>query len=56
MKLNLGCGSKLLTGYTNVDKFDFYKRAEKAFTVVMTGDLRIYANLLLVKGVTTWES
>ena len=40
----------------DIDKFDFYKRAEKAFTVVMTGDLRIYANLLLVKGVTTWES
>jgi L-fucose mutarotase len=39
-----------------IEKFDFYKRAENAFTVVMTGDLRIYANLLLVKGVTTWES
>ena len=28
----------------DIDKFDFYKRAEKAFTVVMTGDLRIYAH------------
>tara|TARA_B100001057_G_scaffold398489_1_gene409057 strand:+ start:82 stop:639 length:558 start_codon:yes stop_codon:yes gene_type:complete len=25
MKLNLGCGSKLLTDYTNFDKFNFYK-------------------------------
>ena len=25
MKLNLGCGSKKLDGYTNVDKFDYYK-------------------------------
>ena len=39
-----------------IDKFYFHKRAEKAFTMVMSGDLRIYANLLLVKGVSTRES
>ena len=25
MKLNLGCGSKILKDYINIDKFDFYK-------------------------------
>jgi len=24
MKLNLGCGAKILSGYVNVDKFDYY--------------------------------
>ena len=37
-----------------VDKYDFYPRTKKAFAVVMTGDTRIYANLILSKGVTNW--
>ena len=37
-----------------VDKYDFYDQTRKAFAVVMTGDTRIYANLILAKGVTTW--
>ena len=30
----------------------FYTRASKAYAIVMTGELRTYANLLLKKGVT----
>ncbi|MBT4666449.1 MAG: fucose isomerase [Opitutae bacterium] len=37
-----------------VGKWDFYEQTKKAFAVVMTGDTRIYANLILAKGVTTW--
>jgi L-fucose mutarotase len=34
------------------ERFAFYKRATAAFAVVMTGDTRQYANLILKKGVT----
>jgi len=30
----------------------FYERAENAYAVVMTGELRAYGNLMLKKGVT----
>jgi len=35
-----------------VERFAFYERATAAFTVVMTGDTRKYANIILKKGVT----
>jgi L-fucose mutarotase len=35
-----------------VERFAFYERAKAAFAVVMTGDTRKYANLILKKGVT----
>ncbi|MCI0575586.1 MAG: L-fucose mutarotase [Chloroflexi bacterium] len=35
-----------------VERFAFYERARVAFAVVMTGDTRKYANVILKKGVT----
>lgn len=35
-----------------IGRFDFYKRAQAAFAVVMTGELAKYGNIILKKGVT----
>lgn len=35
-----------------IDRYEFYRRAQKAFAIVMTGETAKYANLLLKKGVT----
>jgi len=35
-----------------IERFEFYDRSAKAFAVVMTGDTRKYANIILKKGVT----
>lgn len=35
-----------------IERYPFYQRAAKAFAVVMTGDTRKYANLILKKGVS----
>ena len=36
-----------------IERKAFYERASKAYAVVQTGEMRIYGNLLLVKGVIT---
>ena len=38
-----------------LERMAFYERARKAFAVVMTGDTRKYANIVLKKGVTPVE-
>jgi L-fucose mutarotase len=35
-----------------IERFAFYERAKKAFAVVMTGETKIHANIILKKGVT----
>lgn len=35
-----------------IDRFAFYDRAERAYAVVMTGEVAKYGNILLKKGVT----
>jgi L-fucose mutarotase len=34
-----------------LERFAFYERASKAFAIVATGELRIYGNIILKKGV-----
>lgn len=38
-----------------VERFEFYEQAKKAYAVVATGETAIYANLILKKGVITDE-
>ena len=36
---------------TNIERFDFYERAKKAYAVIATGEGAVYANIILKKGV-----
>ena len=35
----------------NIDRFEFYERAKDAYAVIATGELAVYANIILKKGV-----
>ncbi|MBP5307898.1 MAG: fucose isomerase [Clostridia bacterium] len=35
----------------NIERFEFYERAKKAYAVIATGEKAIYANVILKKGV-----
>lgn len=37
--------------FAEVERFEFYERAKKAYAVVATGETAIYANVILQKGV-----
>lgn len=40
-------------GLEEIERFEFYERAKKAYAVVMTSEKALYANLLLKKGVVS---
>ena len=35
----------------NLERFEFYERAKKAYAVIATGEAKIYANVIIKKGV-----
>lgn len=40
-----------------IDRHTFYARAQDAFAIMVTGELRKYGNLIVKKGVTpAWET
>ncbi len=39
--------------FGQVERFEFYERAKKAYAVIATGETAIYANIMLQKGVVT---
>lgn len=43
--------SAFSTQIARIERFDFYERAKNCFAVVATSDRRLYANLILTKGV-----
>ena len=45
--------SKKFTDFEFIERFAFYDRAREAFAVVATGELALYANIILKKGVVT---
>ena len=50
--------AEIIKPYTNekleqIERFEFYERAKKAYAVVMTGESALYANIILKKGVVT---
>lgn len=40
-------------GFEFVERFDFYERAKDAYAIVATGEMALYANIILKKGVIT---
>lgn len=39
------------TDIERMERFDFYDRAKKAYAIVATGEMALYANIILKKGV-----
>jgi L-fucose mutarotase len=42
---------KSFKNFEYIERFEFYKRAKKAYAVIATGESALYANLILKKGI-----
>ena len=41
--------------FEEVERFAFYEKAKKAYAIIATGETAIYANIMLQKGVVTFD-
>lgn len=49
-------GKKQLVRMVKLERFAFYERAKSAYAVVQTGEVRLYGNLILKKGIISHYS
>lgn len=46
-----GAETEAFTGFEMIERFAFYERAKNCYAVVATGESKLYANIILKKGV-----
>ena len=44
-------GDEAYTGYSLIERNEFYKRSESCYAIIATGEKALYANIILRKGV-----
>lgn len=49
----IAASSKMKIDFKYIERDDFYQRAGKAYAVIATGEMALYANIILKKGVIT---
>lgn len=49
----IAASSKMKIDFKYIERADFYQRAGKAYAVIATGEMALYANIILKKGVIT---
>ena len=45
----MGHGDEIVIADGNLERFEFYERAKKAYAVIVTGEGAVYANIIIKK-------